>query len=312
MDLRHLRNMLAVMEEGSLGKAAERLNISQPALTKSIQRLEEQLGVRLFERKSRGMEATSYADSLRAYAQSACVGMSEAVKQINALRSGTEGVVTVAGPPLIASELLPDVLVRLSAERPNLQLRVVSQNQELFTSLLDGKFNLVVAMLYNEMPKSGLTKRWLFDDRLVLVMRPDHPAAKLKKVKAQDLLGYKWVFAESSTWHRRRLELYFGQSGLGMPRACIESREPAILKSIIMKSDHIGVVAKLGVEKEIAQGLLTAIEIDSPFMMRPIGIVQRANEMPSPAVTAFIRIIEMVCRERGYTAKPSAVAKSRL
>jgi DNA-binding transcriptional LysR family regulator len=129
MDLRHLRNMLAVMEEGSLGKAAERLNISQPALTKSIQRLEEQLGVRLFERKSRGMEATSYADSLRAYAQSACVGMTEAVKQINALRSGTEGVVTVAGPPLIASELLPDVLVRLSAERPNLQLRVVSQNQ---------------------------------------------------------------------------------------------------------------------------------------------------------------------------------------
>lgn len=306
MDLRHLRNMLAVMDEGSLGKAAEKLHISQPALTKSIQRLEEQLGVKLFERKARGMEATSYADSLRAYAQSACVGMTQAVKEINALRNGTEGVITVAGPPMIASELLPDVLVRLAAERPNLQLRVVSQNQELFTSLLAGKFTLVVAMLYNEMPKIGLTKRWLFDDKLVLVMRPDHPAAKLKKIKPQDLLGYKWAFSDNDTWHRRRLELYFEQFGLGMPRASLESREPAILKAAIMKSDHVGVLARIGVERELEQGLLTAIEIDSPFMMRPIGIVQRENDMPSPAVNAFVRILEAVCRERGYADKPQS------
>lgn len=310
MDLRHLRNMLAVMEEGSLGKAADKLHISQPALTKSIQRLEEQLGVKLFERKARGMEATSYAESLSAYAQSACVGMTEAIKEIKALKNGTEGVITVAGPPMIASELLPDVAVRLAAERPNLQLRIVSQNQELFTDLLAGKFTLVVAMLYNEMPKLGLTKRWLFDDRLVLVMRPDHPAAKLKKLKPQDLLSYTWAFSDNDTWHRRRLELYFEQFGLGMPRASIESREPAILKSVIMKSDHVGVLARIGVEREIEQGLLKAVEIDSPFMMRPIGIVRRENDLPSPAVNAFVRILETVCRERGYTKPAAAKAAS--
>ena len=300
MDLRHLRNMLAVMEEGSLGKAAEKLHISQPALTKSIQRLEDQLGVKLFERKARGMEATSYAESLSAYAQSACVGMSQAIKEIKALKSGTEGVITVAGPPLIASELMPEVLMRLAAERPNLQLRIVSQNQELFTSLLNGKFNVVVAMLYNEMPRVGLTKRWLFDDKLVLVMRPDHPAAKIKKIKPQDLMSYKWAFPEGDTWHRRRLELFFEQYGMGMPRASIESREPTILRSIIVNSDHIGVIAKLGVERELREGLLTAVEFDSPFMMRPIGIVRRENDMPSPAVNALIRILEAVCQERGY------------
>ncbi len=300
MDLRHLRNMLAVMEEGSLGKAAEKLHISQPALTKSIQRLEDQLGVKLFERKARGMEATSYAESLSAYAQSACVGMSQAIKEIKALKSGTEGVITVAGPPLIASELMPEVLMRLAAERPNLQLRIVSQNQELFTSLLNGKFNVVVAMLYNEMPRVGLTKRWLFDDKLVLVMRPDHPAAKLKKIKPQDLMSYKWAFPEGDTWHRRRLELFFEQYGMGMPRASIESREPTILRSIIVNSDHIGVIARLGVERELREGLLTAVEFDSPFMMRPIGVVRRENDMPSPAVNALIRILEAVCQERGY------------
>jgi DNA-binding transcriptional LysR family regulator len=92
MDVRHLRNMLAVIEEGSLGKATRHLNISQPALTKSIQRLEEHLGVRLFDREARGMKPTFYAESLKGYAKAACIGMAEAESQIAALRDGTENL----------------------------------------------------------------------------------------------------------------------------------------------------------------------------------------------------------------------------
>ena len=303
MDIRHLRNMLAVMEEGSIGKAAQRLNISQPALTKSIQRLEEHLGVRLFDREARGMKPTFYADSLKGYAKAACVGMAEAENQIASLRNGTEGIITVAGPPLIVTELLPDVLVRLSQERPKLQVRVVARNRELFTDLLEGRFNLVVAMLYDEIPKQGLSKQWLFDDRLVLAMRPDHPLAKRRKVKPTDLLEQKWVFADSDTWSHHRLRLYFEQAGLTVPRARIASRNPAILKSIVMISDHIGMISKLGVEKELSKGLLKCIEIDSPLMQRPIGIVRRENEPISPAGKSFVRIIEDVCKKRGYAVK---------
>ncbi len=305
MDLRHLRNMLAVMEEGSIGKAAERLHISQPALTKSIQRLEEELGVRLFIRKARGMEPTFFAESLRGYAQSASVGMTQAVKQINALREGTEGLLTIAAPPLIATEFLPEVLARLSAERPNLQLRVISQNHELFTALLAGQFSLVVGMLYDEVPKVGLTKEWIFDDRLVLVMRPDHAAAKLRKFHPADLMKYRWVLADRVTWHRRRLALYFEQHGLGLPPSSIESPDPTILKSFIMQTDLIGVVSKLGVEREVRQGLLRTIEIDSPLMRRPIGVIRRENDMPSLAADAFMRIARQVCRERGYPQQPA-------
>ena len=181
---------------------------------------------------------------------------------IASLRNGTEGIITVAGPPLIVTELLPDVLVRLSQERPKLQVRVVARNRELFTDLLEGQFNLVVAMLYDEIPQQGLSKQWLFDDRLVLVMHPDHPLAKRRKVKPNDLLDQKWVFADSDTWGHRRLRLYFEQAGLTMPRARIASRNPAILKSIVMISDHIGMISKLGVEAEVSKGLLKCIEIE--------------------------------------------------
>ena len=298
MDVRNLLNMLAVIEEGSIGKAAQRLNVSQPALTKSIQRLEEHLGVRLFERESRGMTPTFYAESLKGYAKAACIGMAEAESQIAALRKGTEGIITVAGPPLIMTELLPPVLVRLAEERPKLQVRVVAQNKDLFTDLLDGKFSLVVAMLYNEMPKEGLAKQWLFDDRLVLAMRPDHPLAKRRKIKPRDLLDQNWVFTDKDTWSHRRLELYFEQEGLPLPKARFESRDPAIIKSIITGSDHIGMVAKLGVEREISRGVLKCIEIDSPLMLRPIGIIRRENAPMSPAVKSLVRIIEDLCVTR--------------
>ena len=307
MDVRHLRNMLAVIEEGSLGRAAQRLNISQPALTKSIQRLEEHLGIPLFERESRGMKPTFFAESLKGYAKAACIGVAEAERQIAALRKGTEGTITIAGPPVIMTELLPEALVRIAQERPRLQVRVVSQNKGLFTELLDGKSSLVIAMLYNEIPKRGLATHWLFDDRLVLAMRPDHPLGRRRKIKPSDLLNQKWVFSENDNWSQRRLKLYFEQDGLALPRAQVETRDPAVTKSFIMISDHIGMLARLGIEREISRGLLKCIEIDSPLMLRPIGIIRRENEPISPAIDFLIRIIEDVCARRRRSIKTTNI-----
>ncbi len=71
-----------------------------------------------------------------------------------------------------------------------------------------------------------------------------------------------------------------------------------------MISDHTGMIARLGVEKEISSGALKAIEIDSPLMLRPIGIIRRDNEPMTPAVKSFVRIIEEVCKERGHGGRP--------
>lgn len=302
MDLRHLRNMLAVIEEGSLGKAAQRLNISQPALTKSIQRLEEHLGVKLFERVSRGMKPTFYAQSLQGYAKAACVGMAEAQSRIASLRNGTEGLITVAAPPQIATELLPRLLVRLARERPKLHVRIVSQNKDLFLDLLDGHFDVVIAMMYNEFPNEGLEREWLFDDKLVLAMRADHPLAEKTNLRPEDLLDQKWVFADSNTWNQHRLRLYFEQLGLPVPVAQMECRDPAVLKAVVSTSDYISVIANLGIEREVQRGVLRAMEIPSPLMQRPIGIIRRSGEQMSPAIKSFVQIAQDMCGTHAVAA----------
>jgi DNA-binding transcriptional LysR family regulator len=300
MDLRQLRNMLAVMDKGTIGKAAESLNISQPALTKSIRRLEEQLGVELFVREARGMRPTIYADSLKAYAQSACTGMTQATSTIKALRNGLEGTISIGAPETITSKLFPDVVEVLARKRPRLQVRIFSQSEFLFSALLAGQYDLAVSPVYNEIPQVGLLKRWIFDDHLMVVIRRNHPLTKLRTVTAEKLQQCTWIVSDGTTVHRRRVERYFEDAGLDMPYIAVESRSPTVLKEIIMRTDYVGLLSAMEVELEVKQHLLRTIDVQSSIMVRPIGLVWRENHAFSPAVLSFIEILETVCRRRGY------------
>jgi DNA-binding transcriptional LysR family regulator len=304
MDLRQLRNMLAVIETGSLSEAAEKLRISQPALTKSIQRLESALGVKLFTREARGMRATVFAESLREYAQSACVGMTQLLIEINAIKSGATGVVTVAGPPIIALDLFPEAIIRLSKDRPNVQIRVVVEVDSLYTSLLAGKFDLVVATLSHEIPKFGLETQALFEDRLVVVTRAGHPLTRRRKVGLQDLLASSWIFPDEGSLHRSRLEMLFQAAGLPLPQPVIECRSPELVKAAIINTDYIGLLAKMGLRAELDARTLCAIEIESPFLLRTIGLIWRNNHSLSPPTKALISMFQTICSERKY-AKPA-------
>ena len=101
MDLRQLRVLLAVIEKGSLGRASEWLNTSQPAVTKTIQRLEEELDVSLFDRDARGMRPTQFAECLATHARSISIGFSQAIDDVKSLKRGAKGIVTIGSPPLV-------------------------------------------------------------------------------------------------------------------------------------------------------------------------------------------------------------------
>ncbi|MPZ58897.1 MAG: LysR family transcriptional regulator [Rhizobiales bacterium] len=305
MDIRQFRNMLAVMEAGSLNRAAHQLGISQPALTKSIQRLEAQLNVPLFTRESRGMSPTIYAESLRPYAQAACVGMAQSVNEIEALKSGSSGVITLAGPPVIAQALFPQALIRLVRERPNLQVRVVVEVDDLYASLLAGRYDMLAATISRMPPEFGLQQRVLFEDPLVLATRPNHPLTRLRKVTLRELQSQRWIFPAAENLHRRRLEHAFAAAHLPLPRATIECRSPELIKSMVQQSDYVGLIPKLAIQSEVSEGKLGAIEIDSPFMIRTIGLIWRDHHSLSPAARALMDAIESICRERGYAGAES-------
>jgi DNA-binding transcriptional LysR family regulator len=291
--------MLAVMETCSLNKAAELLNISQPALTKKIQRMEAQLGVKLFERDKRGVRPTSFAESFRAYAQAACKGYDQALAELHASKNGLKNTVTIAGAPVLSSKLFPEAIVRIKRQNPHFRVKALARGYELAEAVVTGECDLAVSFLDESRPPS-LAHRYLFNDRWVVIVRPEHPLARKSQLTAQDLHQHDWVYSDRDSFHRRQLERYFAEAGLTMPRADIESHAPAILKAVVSRSDYVGLVARSSVEADEKCGLLKIIEIDSPLMIRPIGFLWRENESLSPAAKALMQAIETVCREQGY------------
>ncbi len=291
MDLRHLRNVLAVMEEGTLGRASQRLHISQPALTKSIKRLEESLGVKLFDRESRGMRPTKYADALQAYAKTICVWMSEAQSQLAAMRDGSSGLVTIGAPPGLARDLLPELVARLVAERPKLHIKIVIENAaDLVTSLLEGKYSLIFSTLHEKIPVEAIEKNWLFDDRLMLAMRRGHPLSRKKTFHPESLFQQPWALPNAGNRNYGRIQSFFREHGFPMPKPSVESEDPSVLKQVIASSNHIGVLAYLGIRADVKSGRLNAFDLKSPFMVRPIGLLLRQGDRSKPELTDIKRI----------------------
>ena len=125
MSLRRLHHFLGVYEHGSLGRAAEALHLTQPALSKSIQQLEASLDVKLFERTPVGVVPTIYGDTLSRHAKVIEAEIRNAEREIAIMRGGSKGEVSVGVTPSIAANLMPHTVLKLHDEKPDIQVRVL-------------------------------------------------------------------------------------------------------------------------------------------------------------------------------------------
>jgi DNA-binding transcriptional LysR family regulator len=300
MDLKQLRNVVAVIESGSIGKAAQALAISQPALTKSIHRLEESLQVPLFLRDARGMHPTIYGECLRAHAQAVNVGVAQALAEIKALRAGSSGVLTIAVPPSVALEILPGAILMLTRERPRLQVRVVTFMDDPLPQLLMGEYDFIIDVLNGDAPRqAGLEQRVLYQDRLAIMSRLDHPITQLPVVTPHDLEPYQWAVPRAENLDRRRLESLFEAEGLAPPHPAIECSLTDFLVAAVMRSDYLAITAKLWVQASGNEGRIAMTDMDSPFMQRSIGIIWREHQVLSPSSVLLIEALETACRRHG-------------
>lgn len=298
MDMvRQFQIIRAVIEKGSLGKASESLRISQPALTKSVRRLEERLGVPLFYRDSKGMRPTIYGETLVAHAQEITVGVQQALRDIESLRDGTQGTIRVAAGPLVTSEILSNAVVSLMREQPRLRVNIHSIIGDTRAELIAGNYDFILALLQPGPPPSGLLQRPIFADRIAVIARRNHPLTRLARVNARDLSSATWVLPPAGHYHRRQLENTFEAAGLSAPAPAVECDSTSFIMSIVSQTDHLGVIARMGLLKNGigTDWKVSEIPLKSPFMVRPIGVVWRKHHILSQASHMLIDAIGKVC-----------------
>lgn len=297
IDFVQLRHALAVAEHGSFSRAAAVVGLTQPGLTKSIRRLEDRLGAKLFSRGARGVDPTDMGAKLVAHARVIAAQVDDLVGDVGAIANGEAGTIRVGGGPSWLSRYLPLVIARLTAQRTALRVRVVGGFQDrLMEALAQGELDLVVAAL----PEHGSDEVFecvpLTHDLLQVVARDEHPLRRRRRLRPKDLDPYGWVLPGRDVATRLRLEALFRTHGLRPPEPHIVSDSISFILATLRVSDCLGFATDRLMDREEAKGLAT-LEVEGLSLRREAGIIYRRRSLLSQACQTLIAELHSLCQE---------------
>jgi DNA-binding transcriptional LysR family regulator len=292
--LRQLRYFVEVARNGSIGKAAEVFNVSQPAITSQIKELEKTLGVTLFTRSRSGVALTPYGDIFLQSSTAIVDELNEAAARLEAFKHSGKGHVSIGGAQLGTSRVVPLAVARLKARRPFVTVTlVVGAHEHLLAALKAGQLDLVFGRRGDPNQMSGLAYEVLFEERLVLVARARHPLAGRRGLALSDLLDFPWIVPLPNATLRRRLEEIVRAGGLAFPRNYVESVVGAATQTYIAETDAVAALPDKIFEDDLRTGkLVKLVDLESP--LGDVGITRRESAALAPPARMLIQELRRV------------------
>jgi DNA-binding transcriptional LysR family regulator len=294
MDLRQLQYFLTAVESRSFGKAAEKLHVTQPALSKAVRRLELSLGVKLLDRLPRGVSPTIYGEALAAHADLIKGEIQRARDAIFALKDGNTGRVVVGAGSSMRLELVPEACVRLQSRHPDVEIKLIGElYDDLIPDLARGEIDLALSMVPENDDNPDLIHEPLYLDQTHPVVRVGHPLLMKKKITAEDCLEYDWILPGQDNLGRRHLDSFYLAKKLPVPKPIIDSNSTLFAVSVIRKSDFIGWHPTQVIGDSKMTGL-KALPVPDITLTRTVGISYRRTSVLSPAALLLIGELKAV------------------
>ncbi|MDR0278777.1 MAG: LysR family transcriptional regulator [Paucimonas sp.] len=290
MDLRDLTYFETIAEIGHLGRAAEKLNRSQPALSKSIQRLEESLGARLFQRDGRRIKLTDVGELLLVRGKQLRLSISETEREVRDFADGLIGNIRLGCAASMAEHLLPQLVGALLDRAPDLTLSLsIAQDDVLRESLRGGRLDAIICPLISEDPRF-LTYPVL-QDEAVVVASADHPVFAARSLALKDLCQYRWVLAPPTVTARRWIDHAFLSRQLPAPVVQIETNSISLMPRMIARTRLLSFVARETLEHGHVMSRLREVPLAETTMSRTVAVLVRAEGYLPPAVAAMIELL---------------------
>jgi DNA-binding transcriptional LysR family regulator len=287
MDFRDLKYFEVIATEGNLGRAAERLHRTQPALTKCIDRLEEDLGAKLFEKNGRGMRLTAAGEVLVKRTRQMALMVEETAREMQDYAGGLQGTIRIGCVPTLAEHLMPAVFQQLLHEAPGITINLaVAMNANLMTSLLDGDLDLVLSPMQETDP--DIAWEQIAEDTMVVMASEDHPVFDAPCTLA-GLLDYKWMLPATTVASRQWLDQTFERHGLPRPQVQIESNVLNAILPILEKTPLLGFVTRFNLVAGRAR--VREVELAVAQMPRRLGLAYRKSGYLSPAAVRVADIL---------------------
>src|SRR5215471_12603947 len=296
--LRHVELIAEVYDCRSILKASRRLNLSQPTVTKALQDIESTLGVRLFERSNRGLDPTPYGEIFARHAKIVLAQLRHAAEELESLRAGYSGKVTVGTLLAASASILPDAIALLKKQRPGVAISVMVGTYDiLMPSLLVGDLDMVLGRLPEEGRSRALVYEEFYAEPICVVTRRGHPLSRKRRLTLRDLANEAWLLPLPETALRRQIERAFVEAGAPLPRNVIESVSILTNRALLRKSDCVGVMPYHVALDDVEQGLLAILPVKLKSIESPVGAILRAPGILPPAASALLECLRIAARE---------------
>ena len=294
MELRDLEYFRVVAQHGHIGRAAGKLGLTQPALSKSVARLEAAVGARLLERTPRGVVPTPVGAALIERATHIHTAVDGALREARDLGSGASGLLRIGTGPTAGEHLLPSVCAELLRGSPRLFIQVVVGLSDVLLAALErGELDLVFGS-FPEPRIEGMTYESLGDDVLTVFTRKRHALARARQIDLSQLAGVRWALPNASVTSRRTLQRVFQTHRLPAPDVALESNSTQVLLAAVARSDMVGYLPTGAVRASGATRELALLHVAPLQVKRSLGVISRPGAYLPPVAARLMNALRRV------------------
>lgn len=290
IDPRKLLYFAAVIETGSLNRAARLLGVSQPALSTSMDRLEAEVGLPLLSRNARGIVATRNGDVLYCHARLVSEEIRLAERNLCIAHDPSQEPIRIGSLPSLSSKVIPLALRKWRESHQQGHLEIVENAQfDLLTGLLRRDYDLVFGYTKVFDMLDGLRQRVLFRDTLRIIANPDHPLCMKSALTWHDLVTFPWISPTSRRTHTV-LEHVMRTRDISLPQIDV-CGSVSLLKSLVADTNHLALLPGHAVSEEVADGRLCMLPFQDPALNRDIAVFFREGYAMDPPRRDLVRCV---------------------
>lgn len=299
LKIRHLRVVTAVARTRNIGRAAQELHLTQPAVSKAVQQVEKAAGMPLFERRANGTHLTAAGSALVRYAYEIFGALERAGDEFDALSRGLGGTLSIGCNFPSATQLVPWAVVQLTRANPMLSVKVHEGPLDvLLPQLRSHAIDVVVGRWPRDSDTHDLEEHDEFEQPMVIVASPEHPLARAKKVTWSQLAGCDWILPPRGSAARSDVDELFRAKKIKPRCVRIESLS-AYANSFLVRELGALSLIPAAVAKHLGGDRAFAIlKVQMPAVFAPTSAITLRVTQTSPAVALFIQLLAQAMKNK--------------
>ncbi|HEU5274428.1 MAG TPA: LysR family transcriptional regulator [Xanthobacteraceae bacterium] len=302
LKLRDLDILATLIDAGSMGKAAARLNVSQPAVSKAIAELEAALGVRLVDRGRRGITPTPYGLALKKRSVAIFNDLRQGVQDIDFLSDPATGELRIGTTDPLSVALVSPCIDRLSRKHPRMTFHVVADDTAaLYREVMERNIELAICRMLGPLP-GDLAAEVLFHDSLAVLTSAKNPLTRRRKLTLDELVNEPWVQLPPDILFGAMVADLFRASGYEPPRPTVVTHSEYLKNDFLAKGRFLTVLPRFMLNVPGWHPRLKALPVDLSNTRRPIGLITLNNRMLTPLAQLFIANVRMIAKGMGQGA----------